>query len=239
MSTNDRKIALFSAIINEHIRNCGAVGSKLLVDKYQLGVSPATVRNDMMELEKEGYLTHQYTSAGRIPTEKGWKYYLDNLVHEKELATKEKGALTDAVADAPDYEAKTKRLAKALAELSQEAVVVAFSPDDIYYTGISCLFSQPEFRDFNIISHITEVIDHLDDIVHDIFPNVKREIETLIGSENPFGKECGTMMMQYTHDGKNSVMAIVGPMRMDYAANSCRLRFAQELLETSQQNPHA
>lgn len=229
----DRKMALLSAIVNEHIENGGAVGSRLLVDKYHLEVSPATVRNDMMTLEDEGLLTHQFTSAGRIPTEKGWKYYLENLMKETALTEREKNVLMGAYGEqGDDSEVRLKRLAKALAEMSKEAVVVAFSPHDVYYTGISYLFSQPEFQHIDLVSRFSEIIDHLDEVVYTLFPKVTDEITPAVGKDNPFDRSCGVVMMRYeTTDAQGGFMSILGPMRMDYGANVGRLRFIQEIVK--------
>lgn len=230
---DDRKKALFSAIIKEHICNCQAVGSKLLVDKYGFDVSPATVRNDLMDLEREGFLTHPYTSAGRIPTEKGWKYYLENLVQEKPLTTKEREFLTRAVEGiSADDEQRVKKLAKSLAELSQEAVMIAFSPDDVYYTGISYLFAHPEFHEYDLISRMSEVVDHLDEVMHSMFPKVSRELSTYVGSDNPFGNSCSVMLVKYGSGEREGMVGILGPMRMDYGAHMGRLKYIQELLHS-------
>ena len=235
----DRKRALLSSIIKEHINNAEPVGSRLLVDKYGLGVSPATVRNDMMALEKEGFITHLHTSGGRIPTEKGWKYYLDNFVVNKEVSKREYDFLKLALADRTDIseEMTTKRLAKALAELSQEAVIVGFSPD-IYYTGISYLFSHPEFHEFNLISRMSEVIDHLDEVMHDLFPAVEDDVRVLVGEENPFGKQCGVMVVKYhAKNGEQQMVGILGPMRMDYESHMSRLQCVRTLLENTEHTP--
>lgn len=82
----DRKHKLLNSIIDEYIASAEPVGSGLLVEKYSLKVSPATVRNEMMELEKEDYIYQPYTSAGRVPTEKGYKFYVDN--YEKKIKSR-------------------------------------------------------------------------------------------------------------------------------------------------------
>ncbi|MFA6909394.1 MAG: DeoR family transcriptional regulator, partial [Patescibacteria group bacterium] len=229
------KKALLSAIINEHIDNASAVGSRLLVDKYGFNVSPATIRNDMMELEEEGYLTHQFTSSGRIPTEKGWKWHLEHIAG-KEIEHQDREFLQKSVESGYSGTAdmRIKKLAKALAELSKETVIVAFTPDDIYYTGISHLFSQPEFRTFDVISRMSEIIDHLDEVVSRLFPEVNSSIIARIGSDNPFGSACSALFTQCkVNSTQNGMMAILGPMRMDYATHMSRLKCAQQVTETS------
>ncbi|MFH1534703.1 MAG: heat-inducible transcription repressor HrcA, partial [Patescibacteria group bacterium] len=93
MVINDRKKALLEAIITQHIKTASPVGSKLLVGRGGFKLSPATIRNEMVDLEKEGYLTHPHTSAGRIPTEKGYRFYIDNFVKDEDLNDKHKNQL--------------------------------------------------------------------------------------------------------------------------------------------------
>ena len=83
-----RKQKLLTYIIDAYIKTAQAVGSNLIADKYMKDVSGPTIRNWMQELEKEGYITHKHTSAGRIPTEKGYRYYIENL-HAKDVSNKQ------------------------------------------------------------------------------------------------------------------------------------------------------
>jgi len=123
----------------------------LLLSAGELSCGEATIRNELRALEEKGYLTHPHTSAGRIPTKAGYRYYIDNLENKAHKITKkENNVLGMSVKQADDYKTSRKQLAKKLVELSDQTVLLAFSPDSVYYTGISYLFSQPEFRDFLI-----------------------------------------------------------------------------------------
>jgi len=227
---NDRKSALISAIINEHIISGQTVASKAIVDNYDFSLSPATIRNEMGALEKDGYIYQPHTSAGRIPTEKGWKYYIENFLKDVELDKKHKQVLDRVLSDTGlSYEGIIKSAAKGLAELSEEAVFVGFSPDNFYYTGLSNLFRKPEFQKIDLVRHMSEVVDHLDEVIKDMFDEIN-EVRVLVGSENPFGKECSSIVGKYKY-GKDQegLFGILGPMRMDYENNLALIKYAKQL----------
>lgn len=217
-----RKSALLSAIIDEYIRSAKPVSSSLIVDKYDFDVSPATVRNEMVVLEQEGLITHPHTSAGRIPTCQGWQFYVSSFLKEKKIIEKDKKVLKIAL-DADNL----KEIAKTLAEMSGLAVFVGFTPDDSYYTGLSNLFKQPEFQQIDLVHSISEVVDHLEDTMPIMLEKAKQETSILLGSENPFGQDCGTVITKV----KQSLVGVLGPVRMDYSNNFARLNYIQESLK--------
>ncbi len=221
---NKRQESLFLNILREHIDSAQAVGSKFLVDKYKLDVSSATIRNDMAELEKLGLITHPHTSAGRVPTERGYKYYIDNYLDVKELAKKDKEGLERA-RKMNTGEVMVKNLAKEIANLTKSAVVVAFAKNNVYYTGISNLLSQPEFADFDLIYSISEVVDHLDEVVADIFDSVK-ETQVKLGKDNYFADNCGSILTRVD----DKLVGVLGPIRMDYERNLGLINYAKQLL---------
>src|SRR3989338_7169900 len=144
MTLNERKSALLSAIIKEHISTGQTVASKALVDKHGFSLSPATIRNEMGDLEQSGYIYQPHTSAGRIPTEKGWKFYIENFLKDIELTDQHKKALDKTLKEhGLSYEGAIKSVAKQMADLSREAIFVGFAPDNFYYTGLSHLFAHP------------------------------------------------------------------------------------------------
>ncbi|XOU94573.1 MAG: hypothetical protein ACNFW9_00740 [Candidatus Kerfeldbacteria bacterium] len=230
---NERKSAIFGAIIKEHVTKGNTVASKVLVDKYDFQLSSATMRNEMVELEKDGYIFQPHTSAGRIPTEKGWKYYIENFIQNKQISKKHK-ELMDVIFDegGMNFDITVKKVSKGLAEISKDAVFVGFSHDDFYYTGLSHLFKNPEFQKLDLVQHVSEVVDHLGEVITDMFDEVS-ESETeivLIGKENPFGAECSTIVTSYSNGKDNKgVFGILGPMRMNYEDNMALIKYAKEL----------
>jgi len=230
----DRKSALISAIIEEHVASGQTVASKAIVDNHDFSLSPATIRNEMGTLEKDGYIYQPHTSAGRIPTEKGWKFYIENFLKDVELDKKHKQVLDQALAvQGLTYESIIKNVAKGLAELSKDAVFVGFGPDNFYYTGLSHLFKKPEFQDIDLVRHMSEVVDHLDEVVKDMFDEIE-EIQVMVGSDNPFGKECSSIVGKYKYgDDQVGLFGILGPMRMDYDNNLALLKYAKQKFSES------
>ncbi len=224
-----RKEKLLLSIVHEYVKKATPVASKMLAGRGSFKISSATLRNEMADLEEEGYLVQPHTSAGRIPTEAGFNFYLANLPEKNlEIAGKEKKELERA-ARADDFPEKS--LAKVLAELSEEAVILAFGKNDVYYTGLSNLFAKPEFQDQNLVYRIGEVVDHLDEIINDIFEETEEEIKVLIGRKNPFSDACGAVVSKYF--GKNKkvgLVAVLGPTRMDYGKNIALVREVKKLL---------
>ena len=221
---NGRKLIILNTIIKEHIKTGAPVGSGVLVDKYRLDISPATVRNEMAELEEEDFIIQPHTSAGRIPTEKAYNLYLSSL-KEKQLAEKEAEVLKRALKG--NDETSFKQAAKEMAKISGQAIFWAFHKNNLYYTGISNLFSQPEFSEPNLIYNISAIIDRMDEIIDDIFSEVK-ETEVLLGSANPFGDSCSTIFSKYRRSGKTGLFGILGPMRMDYEKNLALVKYVAQ-----------
>ncbi len=227
----DREKELLLAIINEHIRYSRPVGSKVIVDKYLKAVSSATVRSEMNKLEKEGLIEQPHTSAGRIPTTKAYEFYVKNFLKDIHLGQPGRQLLEKIKKTHADQSSQLIReLAKGVAELSNEAVIVGFSPRDVYYTGLSNLFRQPEFVEMDLIHNFSEVIDKLDEVMEVLFPQVDSDVRILVGRDNPFGQLCGVLLTKYQNQDQTGMFGILGPVRMPYAENRALLKFAKDLL---------
>ena len=211
-----RKEKILNIIVNEHIKTGAPVGSGIIAEKYKIDVSPATVRNDMVILEEEGYIAQPHTSAGRIPTEKAYYRYLEQIKVKKSVKLNS-NVINELLQD--KSEIGLKNIAKYLANKSNLAVFWAFHRHNVYYTGLSNLFSQPEFAQINVLYDISTVIDRIDEIVNEVFDNYDFETKILIGKENPFGVLFGTVMSKYKLGDNIGLFGIVGPMRMDYEEN--------------------
>ncbi|MBU1160499.1 MAG: hypothetical protein V1768_02875 [Patescibacteria group bacterium] len=221
----DRTKLILNTIIKEHIKTGAPVGSSVLVEKYQLDVSPATVRNEMAELESEGYIAQPYTSAGRVPTEQAFNLYIENL-SEKKL-NKAEINLLDNISQGSD-DLNLKQIAKTMAGISNNAVFWAFEKHNLYYTGISNLLRQPEFSQTNLIYDISAIIDRVDEIIGEIFDEIKYEPQILLGSKNPFGDFLGIVLTKYKIKNKIGMFGILGPMRMDYEKNLAVMQYIQD-----------
>jgi len=224
---DERKALILNTIVKEHIKTGAPVGSEVLVDKYNLDISSATVRNEMSELEEAGYIAQPYTSAGRIPTEKAYNLYVENLV-EKKLGILEAKLFSKLLKD--KNELSFKQAAKELAKVSGNAVFWAFHRNNLYYTGISNLLSQPEFSETKLIYDISQIIDRVDEIIDNIYNKLEDGPQILIGADNPFGDFCGTILIKYKFQNNVGLFGILGPMRMDYEKNLALIKFLNNIL---------
>jgi len=123
---DDRKLAVLRAIVEDYVSTNEPVGSKALVDRHNLGVSPATIRNDMAVLEEQGYIVQPHTSAGRIPTDKGYRLFVDRLSGVKPFSAAERRAIESFLAGAYDLDDIVMRTVRLLAQLTRQVAVVQY-----------------------------------------------------------------------------------------------------------------
>ena len=123
---DDRRLAVLRAIVEDYVATEEPVGSKALVERHGLGVSPATVRNDMAALEEEGFITQPHTSAGRVPTDKGYRLFVDKLTTLKPMSAAEKRAITTLLDGAVDLDDVVHRSVRLLAQLTRQVAVVQY-----------------------------------------------------------------------------------------------------------------
>lgn len=227
---NEKNAGILENIVEAYIDEAFPIGSKYLVEKYRLSMSSATVRNQMMELEQDGYLTHPHTSAGRIPTEKAYRYYVRHCVGGAALAEKEQQQIRERTDDADDARAALKELAKAVAEIARLAVLVGFTPRDVYYTGLSYLFSQPEFSHVADVTTLSRVLDHLDETMERL-AGESEQSSVLIGEDNPFGTIASAIIVRQETENGVSIFTILGPQRMRYRENIALAHFARTIIQ--------
>jgi transcriptional regulator of heat shock response len=209
----DRLKKLMALVVEDVIETGEPVGSQHLVETYGLDVSPATIRNWLVELEGEGCIMQPHTSSGRVPTERGYRLYVEEIMQPRQLSKRESQELDRALAMPTDDQRRSKSLAKAAAELSGAAVIVGLDEADTFYTGLSQLFAQPEFRDWNRMVSIGQVLDRLDEVLQLVRKRTFRNPTILIGKECPFGNACSSLLLT-TNDG--TLFGVLGPLRMDY-----------------------
>jgi heat-inducible transcriptional repressor len=122
----DRRLAVLRAIVEDYVATQEPVGSKALVERHQLGVSPATVRNDMAALEDEGFIAQPHTSAGRVPTDKGYRLFVDRLTTVKPMSPAEKRAIATFLDGAVDLDDVVQRSVRLLAQLTRQVAIVQY-----------------------------------------------------------------------------------------------------------------
>lgn len=238
-----RQEKLLKTIITEYIKTAQPVASEYIADKFNLQISPATIRNEMSDLTRKGYLSQPHTSAGRIPTLLGFEYYIRNLL-EKSLPNKtERKALQSSkqkalslgytISASERHEIVMKHMAQQVAALSGELSILIFDGTSFYYTGLSYLFSQPEFEQHELVYNISQIVDHLDKVMNEIFESIGDETEILIGKKNPFSSLCSAIFARCKLPSRRSsnVIGLLGPVRMDYDRNLGLINYIKELLD--------
>jgi len=228
---SERKKTILRTIIREYLKTAQPVSSGMLVNKCKLGVSPATIRNDMVELENDGYIFSPHTSAGRVPTELAYELELEEIKQSKEkknLKETEATLLNDLFSG---EEMGNKQTAKAIAEMADCAVFWAFHKNDLYYTGLANLFAQPEFKQTEIVYDLSVVIDHMEDIIDGLFDQLTYGEQVLVGSKNPFGNFLSTVLVKYKRKGQSGVFGLMGPTRMDYGHNLALVSYIKSKFE--------
>jgi transcriptional regulator of heat shock response len=205
---NSRQDLLLKAIVELHIDSANAVGSKTLVEEAKFDLSTATIRNEMSTLETDGFIYQPHTSSGRVPTIKGYQYYLDNLLSVQNLSEEEERELKKV------YQNGVRDLAKYLVDKTQLASIIAFAPSDFYFTGLFNLFSQPEFEDYKMVLSMSQVVDSLEKALNGVYHQIS-EPKVLLGPNNPFSEYCSVAITPLETKDRE-LLAILGPVRMDY-----------------------
>lgn len=234
MPLESRQEAILKLIVDEYIRHAEPVGSRLVAEAYGQ-VSPATIRNDMAALETAGYIAQPHTSAGRVPTEKAYVYYLQNFVEGREAsgreAERQSRRVRDAVRDV-EGEEDVRSLARALVDLSGEMALVAVDPRRSYYAGVANLFDKPDFGELSVVRELSRFLDRFDEVVGEVFDRVASEPQVLIGSDNPFGKDMSAVMVKCRlPNGQIAILGLIGPMRMDYGKNIGLMGDVRDILD--------
>jgi transcriptional regulator of heat shock response len=238
-----RQRDILHAVIREHLTSARPVASAALVRRYGLPISSATVRNELAALEELGLLTHPHTSAGRIPTDLGYRYFIESLMPRPDLEAEERVTLSHQFRQAPrDTGDRLRLAASTLARLTAEAALATFDPApepvtwtrEIHYEGLERVLEQPEFARRDLVR---EVMSLLSDraLLAQVLPGSLGEgdIAVTIGGEHPVEilHDFALVVGRYG-DARHHVgyIGVVGPRRMDYRRTIGAVRYVGELM---------
>lgn len=232
LNIDSRKEAILEAVVQEYTQTGVPVGSLVLSQKFQFPYSTATIRAEMAELERLGYLLQPHVSAGRIPTEKGYRYVVNLMKEEASLLKREEMAAKKRINSMQGGTLQQLDAAsEMLSELTKNLGFAGYS-NEIFSHGLSYLFSQPEFLEPFRVLKTAELIDNLTSLFYELPRDFESRI--LIGSETPIGKaaECSIIVAQFESPlGYNGYLGVLGPMRMSYNRNLAAVREVKEILE--------
>ena len=231
-----RQVDILKTIIKEYTESGEAVGSEILEKKYKLGVSPATIRNEMVELAKKGYLKKTHFSSGRVPSAKGFRFYIKHLMKQKDLSTTDEVSYKNSVWD--DRAQVNKLLSQATRVLSHKTGLLSLAATDkgdVYYAGVANLLNQPEFFDLNLSRNLFERLDEVDywERILQEFDRIQEEIMYMLGEEDfrdPIFESCASIFGEFEGPKLKGIIGVVGPKRMYYDVIMPQIRYFSHLI---------
>ena len=230
-----RQAKLLNALVEHYVQTASPVGSLVLSQKFDH--SSATIRSEMAELERLSYITHPHTSAGRIPTDKGYRFYVNwlqkkaELVEQKREEARVQKALEQRISTAGAPEQAVRSAVDSLAEITHN-LGVGLLGNTLYMYGLAQLFSQPEFSRAERAFELARLIDNLEPWLRELAPNQK--LNVYIGQENPVGKAsgCSLIIGRFSSPySERSYIGVVGPTRQSYPQVMNLVKQARSALE--------
>lgn len=230
----ERQQALLKAIVEEYINNAEPVGSEVIERKYSLGVSPATIRIEMGKLTDLGYLRQPHTSAGRVPTSMGLRFYIAELMKEKQLPVAAEVSIKEKLwTERYKRERLLKEAVKALADRCDMLGLATDNDGQLYYAGAANILDWPEFYDIDVARFVLSLFDE--------FPRLQEIIGRAQGSDPIhilFGEELGFenlaptgfVFTRYEIEPKEGVIGVIGPARMNFALVLPYIKYVRNLL---------
>ncbi len=229
-----RRKAILSAAINKYIKAATPIASEDLTSDFDL--SSATIRNIFAELEESGYLKHPYTSGGRIPTEKGYRYYVDFLISQMELLDEEKESiLKEYRREIRQLEDTLEKTSEIISTITHYAGIVSFLEwqDRFFYQGVSHILEQPEFQNLAKTRVIIKLLEEKQNLLGIINRDFSEKVKVYIGHElDCCGMEdCSLVVSGYRLKNKKSGrLAVLGPARMQYQHIIPTLEYISQVL---------
>ncbi len=235
MELSNRQKEILSSIIEEYAETASPVGSVTMAKLFN--VSPATIRAEMARLESYGLIAQPHTSAGRVPTDAGYRYYVNALENDKGLANHEQGlersahAIEVRVSSQSRADAAIRGAVDSLVELTGNLGLATIG-DQLYLAGISRLFTQPEFIDNARVQAVAKLLDNLEPWLREAAPG--EPLNIFIGQENPIGKNSNVSLIISKFRSPfsdKSYIGVLGPTRQNYGRVMSLVRHTGNMLE--------
>lgn len=236
MGMTKRQRQILSAVVEQYAEVASPVGSNLLAKVF--GVSSATIRAEMAELERLGYISQPHTSAGRIPTDKGYRFYVNSLTEEGSADTQKvladsraERAIASRVGSGGVPERMIRNAVDTLVELTHNLGLATIG-NQLYMSGLSNLFGQPEFINGMQVRQVAQLLDNLEPWLREAALN--QPLSVYIGQENPIGRSAGCTLIVSRFRGPfsdHSYIGVLGPTRQSYRDVMALVRRTGEELE--------
>jgi len=230
-----RQTQILKALIDEYIDTAEPVGSDALEKKYNLGVSPATIRNEMVNLTKSGFLKQPHTSAGRVPTSGAMKFYVDQLMEEKQMSLADEVKAKEEVWDSKgNFDKFINEMTHSLASRTGGMAIAAIEGGSVWQAGHANMFSYPEFQDLAACSSLFGFMDE-DEQLLDLFFNrfpIESPFDVLFAEDLGFrNMPVGIVAAHFRVKDKNGALGVFGPVRQSYSSLVPTIRYYRGMLE--------
>ena len=229
-----RQIEILKKIIEEYLETAEAVGSETLEKKYDLGVSPATIRNEMAAMVKLGYLKKPHSSAGRVPTPKALKFYVTELMPDKKLTTADEVKAKEKIFDhRSSSDQFLREVVRDLASRTHTLAIAATDNGNVYYAGYPHILDMPEFYDIDVTKNFLTLIDNMS-FFEKFLEEAPDDFSVLLGEElgaesyNPYGLVISRFSTRNSHRG---IIGVAGPARLAYPRIVPYVRYYGTLVE--------
>jgi len=218
----ERKLKILQAIITDFIQNAEPVGSRTLSKLLDMDISPATIRNEMSDLEEMGYLYHPHTSSGRVPSDKAYRLYVNSLMDKYELAQNEKQRIKKElrmhIAELEHTVLHASELLSEITNLTSFATVEDMQDISLFLRGMTRIFAHPEYNNIERARSFLEMVDNRETIASELAAQAEG-LTIRIGDENSERIIPGTSIVTATYhvDGHTvGKLGVIGPTRMKY-----------------------
>jgi len=234
MKITERQEKILNTIVQEYIISAQPVSSQLLEKRHNFGICPATIRIEMQRLTDGDFIFQPHTSAGRVPTDKGYRFFVDNLLEKGVSEFEDVFEIEDIFQGAKkDIFKLASRLTKFLAEESSNFTILNLLERDFFWKeGWEEILREPEFEEKDLIPNFTELLESFEENIENL--KINSGIKIYIGKENPFSKTKDFSIISskcYLPDDETAVLALLGPKRMDYDRNISLINYLVRALE--------
>ena len=234
---SQRQIDILTAIIKEHTETGEPVGSEIIEKKYKLGVSPATIRNEMVVLANKGYLQKTHFLSGRVPSAKGYRFYINNVMKEKPLSTVDEVAYKHSIWD--ERKKEYRMLSQATRVLAQKTgllSLVTTNSGELYYAGVCNLLEQDEFNNMDISKTLFNRLDQVafwEEILKQVYMS-DRDLLIILGQDDfrdPMFDACASIFGEFEAPTLKGIIGVIGPKHIPYDDIVPQIRFFSQLIE--------
>lgn len=230
-----RQVQILRSVIEEFIETAEPVGSDTIDKKFNIGVSPATIRNEMSDLAKQGYLDKSHSSAGRTPTRQAMKLYVNELMRERELTVADEVSAKDKIwQNRQDTEHLLRETTRVLAEKANALSIAMYDHDIFYRSGYANLLQMPEFEDLQVMRHVLHLIEE-ESLLEQIFEHggSENQIQVVYGQElgNRYLDQIGVIHTSFMLNGQLCRIGVLGSCRFDYSYVLPMMKYIRQLIQ--------